>query len=173
MQLLVQLPGETGASKRGSPVQDVNSLFKGALLQRAILCPVDAVPCDGHKVTASGHGITKDGQMSVIDIGTVKLNDTSQLLEEGISGCLYAQNINGFNDVVAGCPGVVNAWHAHDLHQGSTALQLRHNVRLRQDHVVVGLRKKLAQMRVGKMQKLSGVEPCHATRQTVGKAADC
>ena len=104
---------------KGSPVQDVNSLFKGALLQRAILCPVDAMPCDGHEVTASGHGVTKDGQMSVVDIGTIKLNHTSQLLEEGIPGCLYAQNINGLNDVVAGCPGVVDAWHAHNLHQSS------------------------------------------------------
>ena len=105
-----------------SPVQDVNSLFKRALLQGTILCPIDAMPCDGHEVTASGHGVTKDGQMSVVDIGTIKLNDTSQLLEEGIPSCLYAQHINCLNDVVAGCPGVVDTWHAHDLHHRSMAI---------------------------------------------------
>ena len=84
-------------------------------MQRAILRAVDTMASDCHEVTAPGHGVTQDGQVAVVDIGAVKLNHTSQLFQQRVPGSLYAQHINGLNDVVAGCPGIVYAWHAHNL----------------------------------------------------------
>ena len=73
------------------------------------------MPGDGHEVTTPCHGVTQDSQVTVVHIGPVKLNHSTQLLQERIPGCLNAQHINRLDDVVAGGPGVVDARHAHDL----------------------------------------------------------
>ena len=103
---------------RAVPVQDVHCLLKGALLQGAVLGPVDAVASDGHEVPAPSHGVTQDSQVAVVYIGPIKLNHTTQLLQQRIPGSFNAENIDGLNDVIAGCPGVVYTRHTHHLHQG-------------------------------------------------------
>ena len=100
------------------PVQNVHRLLKGALLQGAILGPVDTVASDGHEVAAPSHGVTQDSQVAVVHIGPIKLNHTTQLFQQRVPGSFNAKNIDGLNDVIAGGPGVVYTRHAHHLHQG-------------------------------------------------------
>ena len=114
---------EAGCCIRAIPVQDVHCLLKRALLQRAVLGPVDTVASDGHEVPAPCHGVTQDSQVSVVDIGTVKLNHTPQLFQQRIPGSFNAQDIDGLNDVIASCPSVVYPRHAHDLQRRHTFLE--------------------------------------------------
>ena len=47
-------------------------LFKGALHERADVLSVDAVPCDGHEVTARGHNVTEKRKMTIVHVGAVE-----------------------------------------------------------------------------------------------------
>lgn len=61
------------------------SLFKGALHERAGVLSVDPVTSDGHQVPSAGHGVTQQGKMAIVHIGTVKRNDVVQLPLESLS----------------------------------------------------------------------------------------
>lgn len=54
---------------------------------------VDTVSCDGHQVTLSCHRITQQGQMAVVDIGTIKGDDVVHFLLNGLSYSLYTQDL--------------------------------------------------------------------------------
>ena len=98
------------------PVQYVHSLLEGALLQGAVLGPVDTVASDGHEVPAPCHGVTQDSQMAVVHIGAIELNHTTQLFQQRIPGSFNTEHVDGLDDVIAGGPGVVYPRHAHHLH---------------------------------------------------------
>ena len=61
--------------------QDVHSLLERAPHERAGFNPVDAVPGDGHEVSAVGHHLDQDGEVAVVDVRAVKLDNPAELFK--------------------------------------------------------------------------------------------
>lgn len=66
---------------RAAPEQDVHGLLEAALLQGPVVCAVDAVPRDGHEMTAAGHRLAQNRQVPVVHVRPIKLDHTAHLLE--------------------------------------------------------------------------------------------
>ena len=56
-----------------------NRFFKGTSGQSSSLLSVDTVTSDGHQVTFGSHDITQQGQVSIVDVGTIKRDDMVHL----------------------------------------------------------------------------------------------
>lgn len=67
--------------------------LKGATSQGAGLLTIYAMASNGHKMTFSCHDITKQGQMAVIDIGTVERDDETHLTFYGFPYSLNAKGL--------------------------------------------------------------------------------
>lgn len=67
--------------------------FKGAFHERSSILAVDSMSRDGHQVAATGHGITQESQVPVIDVGTIKGDDMIQLPLQGLPHGFYAQHL--------------------------------------------------------------------------------
>ena len=112
------MPGgpDTWEQRRGGPPeQDVDGLLKAALTQGPILVAVDAVAGDGHEVAAAGHAVNQGGQVAVVDVAAVKLDDVADLLHQGLARGLDAQHVQDVDQVVAGRPREVHVRLAHHL----------------------------------------------------------
>lgn len=69
-------------------------LLEGALHEGTGVLAVDAVTRDGHQVAAAGHGVAKQSQVAVVDVGAVEGDDVVQLPLQGLSHGLDAQNLH-------------------------------------------------------------------------------
>lgn len=67
--------------------------LKGALHERSGILAVDSVSGDGHQVATTGHGITQESQVPVIDVGTIEGDDVVQLPLQGLPHGFYAQHL--------------------------------------------------------------------------------
>lgn len=56
---------------------------------------VDSVSRDGHQVATTGHGVTQESQMPVIDVGAVEGDDVVQLPLQGLPHGFDAQHLEG------------------------------------------------------------------------------
>lgn len=68
-------------------------LLKGALHERSRVLTIDAVSCDGHQVAAACHGVAKQRQVAVVDVGAVKGDDVVQLPLQSLSHRLNSQHL--------------------------------------------------------------------------------
>lgn len=68
-------------------------LLKGALHEWSRVLTIDAVSCDGHQVAAACHGVAKQRQVAVVDVGTVKGDDVVQLPLQSLSHRLNSQHL--------------------------------------------------------------------------------
>ena len=57
------------------------------------LLPVHPMSSDGHQVASGRHDITQQGQVTVVDVGTVKGDDVVQLFLNGLSNCFNSKNL--------------------------------------------------------------------------------
>ena len=88
---------------------------RGAYHQRARLDAVDAVARDGEDVAAVRHHVAQDGQVAVVDVRAVELDDGAQLAEQRVAHRLDAEHADDLDDVVGGGARVVDApVGAHD-----------------------------------------------------------
>lgn len=69
-------------------------LLKGALHERSRVLTVDAVTCDGHQVASARHGVTEQGQVAVVDVGTVEGDDVVQLPLQSLAHSLNSQHLH-------------------------------------------------------------------------------
>lgn len=69
-------------------------LLKGALHEWTRVLSVDAVTGDGHQVTPAGHRVAKQGQMAVVDIGTVEGDHMVQLPLQSLPHSLNTQHLH-------------------------------------------------------------------------------
>lgn len=81
------------ADKRVSCGSSSHRLLKGTLHQWPCVLTVDAVTRDGHQVTAAGHCVTEQSQVTVVDVGTVKGYDVVQLPLQSLSYSFNAQDL--------------------------------------------------------------------------------
>lgn len=68
-------------------------LLKGTLHERPCVLTVDAVTSDCHQVTAAGHGVAKQSQVAVVDVGTIKGDDVVQLPLQSFTDRFDTQNL--------------------------------------------------------------------------------
>lgn len=74
-------------------MQFIYRFLKGTLHERSRVLTVNAVTRDGHQMTAGGHGVTKQRQMAVVDVGTVKGDDVVQLPLQSLPHRLNSQDL--------------------------------------------------------------------------------
>ena len=67
--------------------------LKRAPHEGANLLSIDTVPCDGHQMTSTRHDVTKQSQVTVIDIRAIKWDDMIHLTLYCLSHCLYPKNL--------------------------------------------------------------------------------
>jgi hypothetical protein len=112
--------------------QNLDGLFKGAAHQSRGISTVDAMSGNAHQISLGGHDITEQGQMAVVYIGTVGLDDLAEFPQDGPSGALNPQDLVDFKEVVGEYPAGIDARMAHHSQQPD-ALRL-------QDPLVFGLK---------------------------------
>ena len=100
--------------------QDIHRLFKGTSHKRPCVITVDTMPCNSHQMPSVCHCITKNGQMSVIDIRTIERYDHPQLIQESSTNSLDSKNLNYFDQMVTCCPSSINIFMAHDSQEINT-----------------------------------------------------
>ena len=103
--------------KRRSLHEDVHRLLERASHQRSSLHAVDAVSRDAHEMASVGHHLDQDGEVAVVDVRAVKLDDAAKLLEEGVAHRLDAEHLNHLDEVVRGGPGEIDVLVVHHLEQ--------------------------------------------------------
>jgi len=81
---------------------------------RTRVLAIDAVPRDGQQVAARGHDVAQDGEVPVVDVGSVKLDDGTQLLEELVADGLDAEHLDDLDHVVGDRATRVDAFLAED-----------------------------------------------------------
>lgn len=69
--------------------------LKGAFHERPGILAVDPMSGDGHQVASTGHGVTQQSQVAVIDVGTVKGDDVVQLPLQSLPHGFNAQHLAG------------------------------------------------------------------------------
>ena len=80
-------------SWRNTKYYSVYRFFEGASSEGSSFLSVDAVTCDRHQVTFRGHHVTKQRQVSIVDVGTVKRNDVVHFSFDGFSDRFYAETL--------------------------------------------------------------------------------
>lgn len=68
-------------------------LFKRALHERPGVLSVDAVTGDGHQVPPAGHGVTQEGKVAVVHVGTVEGDDVVQLPLQSLADRLDTEHL--------------------------------------------------------------------------------
>ena len=136
--------------KRRRLHEDVHRLLERAAHQGSRLHAVDAVPGDGHEVPAVRHHLDQDGEVAVVDVGAVELDDAAEFLQQRVAHRLDAENLNHLDEVVRRRPGEVHVLVVHHLEQvhalrvqlplGRLRERLRlrvqaHDVRLADEHL--------------------------------------
>lgn len=87
-------------SNRCSFHQDLDRLFEGTSHERASVGSIDTVTSDSHEVSAIRHHVHEQGQMSVIDTRTSKLDDVPHFAQQRLSCSFDTQNFEDFYTVV-------------------------------------------------------------------------
>ena len=67
--------------------------LEGAACQGAGVLPVDAVSRDRHQMSLRRHDVTQQGQVTVVDVGTVKRYHVEHLAFDRLTHCLDAQTL--------------------------------------------------------------------------------
>jgi hypothetical protein len=80
---------------------------------------------DGHQVTLGCHNITKQGQVTIVDIGAIKRYDMVHLSLNGLADSLNTQGIKHLNDVISICPDRVHISFTQNLCQAG-AISLKY-----------------------------------------------
>ena len=62
--------------------------------------PVDTVTCDGHKMALGRHNVAQQAQMPVVDVQTVKVEDSGHLLLHALTDGLDAERGEDLANVV-------------------------------------------------------------------------
>ena len=73
--------------------------FEGAPGECAGVLSVNTVTGDGHQMTLGRHDVAKQGQVTVVDVGTVKRDDVVHLSLNGLSHGLNTQSLERKNIV--------------------------------------------------------------------------
>lgn len=95
--------------------QDFHSLLKRATHHGTRVYTIDTVTSNGHQVTTICHHISKSSKMAIVDIRTIKRNNSSEFLEESISHSLNTKHLNDFDDIVGNGARVVDIRETHNL----------------------------------------------------------
>mmetsp|Transcript_15235 Transcript_15235/g.35011 ORF Transcript_15235/g.35011 Transcript_15235/m.35011 type:complete len:818 (+) Transcript_15235:946-3399(+) len=126
--------------------EHVDRLLEGATHERARVDAVDAVARDGQQVASVSHHVAQDGQVAVVDVRAVELDDRSQLAEQSLPYGLDAQVGDDLDDVVGGAARVVDAFVDGHNRGEVDALRVEHPLahqaelaRLGIDHVALRL----------------------------------
>jgi len=88
--------------------QDVHSFFEGTPHEGATVLSVDTVPSNGHQVTFSGHNVTKQGQMPIVDIKTIEIEHKKDLFFHAFPHSFDTKHLENLTDIVADSPCWVN-----------------------------------------------------------------
>lgn len=67
--------------------------LKRAPHEGANLLSIDTMPCDGHQMTSTRHNVTKQSQVTVINIRAIKWDDMVHLTLYCLSHCLHPKNL--------------------------------------------------------------------------------
>jgi len=66
--------------ERSGLKEDLGGLLEGAAHQGTGLDPIDAVARDGHQMSAIGHDVRENGEMTIVDVGAIEGDHFPKLL---------------------------------------------------------------------------------------------
>lgn len=101
-------------------VQHVHSFFEGTSHKSTGVLSVDTVTCDGHQVTLCSHDVTKQGQMTIVYVKTVELQNVVHFLLDRFSHSFDTQHLEDFANVVTGRSHRVDISLAQYFHHSSS-----------------------------------------------------
>lgn len=135
------------------PEKDVHCLLKAALPKRTILIAIDAVPGDGHEVAAAGHAVDERRQVPIVYVGSIELDDVSNLLHERLAGRFDAEHVQDVDQMIAGRPSVIDVGLAHYLRTERCGQADRQSSRAALNNQAILLLHKAALFHLAKGQK--------------------
>jgi hypothetical protein len=100
--------------------EDLDSLLERRFGECTSVCSVDTVSRDGHELSTLSHQVAKQCQVTVVDVGTIELDDVSQLLEQSGSTGLDPENLEYLVRIVRVSPDGVDAIHCQYLLEVAT-----------------------------------------------------
>jgi hypothetical protein len=78
--------------------QNFDRFLEGSTHEGTGVGSVDSVSCDCHQMASRSHDIGEKGHVTIIDFGTIELDDRSQFLQEGPTRCFDTEYLQDFDE---------------------------------------------------------------------------
>jgi len=86
--------------KNGGFEQNFGRFFERATHEGSGFDTIDTVSGDTHQMPSICHDVRQNSKMSIIDVTSIKTDDSSQFFEQRVSDSFYSQDLDDLDDVI-------------------------------------------------------------------------